>query len=368
MKISIAHPSRELEKIDHFNDKFNNLLKEGIYVGGDVVKEFENNLKSFLGSKYIVTLNSGTDALLMGLLALGVREGDEVLVPSFTFFASVECILHLRAVPVFVDINPDNFCMDMDDMINKITSKTKAIIPVDLFGNDSNIHELNKFAKNNDLLIVEDVAQAFGSKDSQENYLGTIVDVGAYSFFPSKNLGGIGDGGMLTTNNEKVYELISRLKNHGQKSTYEHEMLGYNSRLDTLNAFVLNEKLKIFHEIIKGRNNFYSFYIEGLQHLDWLTLPKKNNKDTLLNYFTIKVRPEIRNKFINYLTDNSIGNAIYYRKPIHKQKALENILKNKNTLPVTDEVSDSVVSLPYYSFPKENELDYILDKFLKFKP
>ena len=368
MKISLASPSRELEKIDNFEDRFNYLLKEGNYIGGDLVDEFEANLKSFLGIKYSITLNSGTDALLMGLLAIGIREGDEVLVPSFTFFASVECILHLRAVPVFVDIDPINYCMDTDDMKSKTTNKTKAIIPVDLFGNDANIQELYKFAKNNNLSIVEDVAQAFGSKDSQDNYLGTVAEIGAFSFFPSKTLGGIGDGGMIATNNEKFYELISKLKNHGQKSSYEHEILGHNSRLDTLNAFVLNEKLKIFPEIVNGRNNFYSFYKEGLKNFDWLELPKKNNKDTLLNYFTVKVQPEIRKKFLNYLNDSGIGNAIYYKKPIHHQKALERVLKNKISLPVTDEMSNSVVSLPYYSFPKDSELDYILSKFIEFKP
>ena len=324
-------------------------------------------MKKFLGTKYVVTLNSGTDALLMSLIALGIQRGDEILVPSFTFFASVECILHLGAKPVFVDIDPKTFCLDISELENKITKKSKAIMPVHLFGNNSNIIQVIELAKKYNLFVVEDVAQAFGSKDEEKVYLGTKGDIGAYSFFPSKTLGGIGDGGMIATNNEEYFSLISKLKNHGQSENYEHTIVGHNSRLDSLNAFVLNEKLNIFQKIKEGRDSFYSYYHENFKNFSWLTLPEKNNENILLNYFTISVSSDIRQKLASYLIDNGISNSIYYKKPIHLQEA---VVKNSSTpqkLLHTENASQQVLSLPYFSFPDDRELEYLLLKFRDFK-
>ncbi len=368
MKVPITLPSRELQYIKNINKKINQELKKGIYIGGDNVKIFEENIKNFLNTKYVVTLNSGTDALSLSLLALGIKEGDEVLVPSFTFFASVECIYHVGAKPVFVDIDINTYCIDLNDLKKKITKKTAAIIPVHLFGNNGNLNELIKISKQYNIKIVEDAAQSFGSKLSSKKYLGTIGDLGAFSFYPSKTLGGIGDGGMIATNNRNYFNLLTKLKNHGQSKNYEHKIVGTNSRLDALNALVLNEKLKIFEEIVATRNKFYNFYLKNLSDLDWINLPTKENKNTLLNYFTISTKPSLRNKLENYLNQNNISTAIYYRKPLHMQSAVKNRQKENSSLKNTLEASKSVLSIPYFAFAKKNEMEYVVSKILKFDP
>ncbi|MAR84654.1 MAG: transcriptional regulator [Cytophagia bacterium] len=368
MNIPVADPARELLKIKDFEKKLISVIKSGTYVGGLNVINFENNIKKFLNSKYVVSLNSGTDALLFSLLAIGIKKNDEVLVPSFTFFASVECILHLEAKPVFVDIDPDTFCLDVKDLENKITPRTRAILPVHLFGNNASIEEISALGKKHNIKIVEDVAQAFGSKTKAGKYLGTIGDVGAFSFFPSKTLGGIGDGGLIATNSKKYFSIISKLKNHGQSKNYNHDIVGYNSRLDSVNAFVLNEKLAIFKQIKEGRNNFFNFYNHNLSSLNWLKVPKKDSENTLLNYFTISVSTKIRPLLSEHLNNNGISNAIYYKKPIHTQKALTKYNTKKLKLFNTEKASRTVLSLPYFSFPEEKEFEYILSKFQNFKP
>ena len=368
MKVPINLPSRELQYIKNIDKKINKELKKGIYIGGNNVKIFEENIKKFLNTKYVVTLNSGTDALSLSLLALGIKKGDEVLVPSFTFFASVECIYHVGAKPVFVDIDIKTYCLDINDLKNKITRKTKAIIPVHLFGNNGNLKEIIEISKQYNIKIVEDAAQSFGSKLSNKKFLGTIGDLGAFSFYPSKTLGGIGDGGMVATNNRNYFNLLTKLKNHGQSTNYEHKIIGTNSRLDSINAFVLNEKLKIFEELASTRNKFYDFYLKNLTDLEWINLPTKENKNTLLNYFTISTKPSLRNKLANYLNENNISTAIYYKKPVHMQPALNFKKKENLSLKNTLQASKSVLSIPYFSFPKKNEMEYVVSKILKFNP
>jgi len=365
MKIPLANPSRELERIKDFEPRFNKKLMEGVYIGGENVSAFEESITSYTGSKYCIALNSGTDALLLSLIALGIKKGDKVIVPSFTFFSTVEVVMHLGAVPIFVDINTDTYTIDIEDFKNKVNKTIKAVIPVHLFGNNSNIEIIKNICNKYDIKIIEDVAQAFGSGTEKNIKLGSIGDMGAFSFFPSKTLGGIGDGGCIVTNNFSHYKKILKLRNHGQGKNYEHEFVGANSRLDSLNAFVLNEKLSIFQEIKKSRNSFYDFYINNLSHLDWINLPTKQNKNTILNYFTITVPPSLRNKLLSYLNKHHIGASIYYKKPIHLQKVVLDRY-NKISLKNTERISKSVISLPFYSFPKDGELEYLITKLNKF--
>ncbi len=366
MKIPLANPSKELNKIKKFNPRFVTELNSGNYIGGENVDTFEKNLQNFLGTKYVITVNSGTDAILFSLISSGIKKGDKVLVPSFTFFATVETIMQLGAEPIFLDINLDTYTIDLEDFKNKLTKDIKAVIPVHLFGYDANIEEIKKISNQYEVRIIEDVAQAFGSKSKKNKYLGTVGNLGAFSFFPSKTLGGIGDGGAIATNNYSHYKKIMMLKNHGQVKKYEHEIVGYNSRLDTLNSFVLNEKLKIFEDIRKTRQDFVNFYVSNLNKFDWIKIPENTNKNIIFNYFTIQVAPKLRNRFINYLNVNNIGSAIYYKKPIHLQKAVLNNFK-KTTLINTEKASRSVLSLPLYSFPEKKELEYIISKIEKFK-
>lgn len=366
INIPLANPSRELDHISNFKDKFDQQIRGGVYVGGENVNNFESNFKGFIGSKYCVSLNSGTDALILSLIALGIKKGDRVLVPSFTFFSTVECVLHLGAIPVFVDINLQNFTIDLDDFVEKANTQIKAAIPVHLFGNDSQITEIKKICSKRNIKLVEDVAQAFGSRDEKNNNLGSIGDIGAFSFFPSKTLGGIGDGGCITTDDYQIYKKIKMMKNHGQIKNYEHEIVGGNSRLDSLNAFVLNEKLDIFSKIRLTRNKFCEYYVDHLKDIEWISLPEKNNSETVLNYFTIRVPTNIRSKLMNYLSSKNIGNAVYYKRPVHLQKVITNNSK-KIKLKNTEIASKSVLSLPLYSFPNDDELEYIVSTLRKFK-
>ena len=366
MNIPLANPARELKKIKNFQTRFNKKLNQGVYVGGKDVTTFEENIASYIGSKYCVAVNSGTDALLLSLIALGIKKGDKVVVPSFTFFATIEVVMHLGAIPIFVDINTETYTIDVDDFKKKVNQNIKAVIPVHLFGNNANIDEIKKICSTHNIKIIEDVAQAFGSGTENNTKLGSIGDIGAFSFFPSKTLGGIGDGGCVVTNNLSHYKKILKLRNHGQGKNYEHEFVGANSRLDSLNAFVLNEKLSIFPEIKKSRDDFYDFYIKNLSHFDWIKLPIKENENTILNYFTITVPPLIRNKLLSYLNQHQIGASIYYKKPIHLQKAVLDRYK-KISMEKTEKISKCVISLPFYSFPEDKELDYLISKINKFK-
>ena len=366
MNIPLANPARELKKIKNFQTRFNKKLNQGVYVGGKDVTTFEENIASYIGSKYCVAVNSGTDALLLSLIALGIKKGDKVVVPSFTFFATIEVVIHLGAIPIFVDINTETYTIDVDDFKKKVNQNIKAVIPVHLFGNNANIDEIKKICSTHNIKIIEDVAQAFGSGTENNTKLGSIGDIGAFSFFPSKTLGGIGDGGCIVTNNLSHYKKVLKLRNHGQGKNYEHEFVGANSRLDSLNAFVLNEKLSIFPEIKKSRDDFYDFYIKNLSHFDWIKLPIKENENTILNYFTITVPPLIRNKLLSYLNQHQIGASIYYKKPIHLQKAVLDRYK-KISMEKTEKISKCVISLPFYSFPEDKEVDYLISKINKFK-
>ena len=365
MKIPLANPARELERIKNFDSRFNKKLKEGVYIGGENVSTFENRIANYTGSKYCVAVNSGTDALLLSLIALGIKKGDKVIVPSFTFFATVEVVMHLGAIPIFVDINTETYTIDIKDFEKKVNKTIKAVIPVHLFGNNSNIENIKKICNEYNIKIIEDVAQAFGSGTKKNIKLGSIGDMGAFSFFPSKTLGGIGDGGCVVTSNFSYYKKILKLRNHGQEKNYEHDLVGANSRLDSLNAFVLNEKLSIFQEIKKSRNSFYDFYVNNMSHLDWINLPTKQNENTILNYFTITVPPILRNKLLSYLNKHHIGASIYYKKPIHLQKVVLDKY-NKISLKNTERISKSVISLPFYSFPEDGELEYLIAKINKF--
>lgn len=366
MKIPLANPAREFNRIKDFEIRFNKKLNEGVYIGGENVSTFEESVAIYTGSKYCVAVNSGTDALLLSLIALGIKKGDKVIVPSFTFFATVEVVMHLGAIPIFVDINTETYTIDIEDLKNKVNENIKAVIPVHLFGNNSNIEIIKNICSKYDIKIIEDVAQAFGSGTHKNLKLGSIGDIGAFSFFPSKTLGGIGDGGCIITDNFSYYKTILKLRNHGQGKNYEHEFVGANSRLDSLNAFVLNEKLSIFQEIKESRNSFYDFYINNLSHLDWINLPIKENENTIFNYFTVTVPPILRNKLLSYLNKHHIGASIYYKKPIHLQKAVLDRY-NKISLKNTESISKSVISLPFYSFPEASELEYLITKIDKFK-
>ena len=364
--LPIAKPERELSKISDLKKKFNKELLSGRYVGGKNVDILESSLCKFLDIKYSSTMNSGTDALILSLIAIGVGSGDEVIVPSFTYFATVEAVLQVNAIPVFADVEEDSYCISLNSIKKLVTKKTRCIIPVHLYGYDADIENIVNFAHKKGIKVIEDTAQAFGSKTKNGDYLGTFGDINAFSNFPSKTLGGVGDGGFITTNNEELYKKINMLKNHGQLGTYNHEIIGINSRLDALNAFVLNEKIKIFNKISESRKEFTKFYLDIFKEIDFVFTPEIN-PHTLLNYYTIILPKEVRDVFKSELNKVGIEANIYYKKPIHLQKVMNqpNIVFKNNHLENTEVLSSKVLSLPLFAFPLIKELKYLKTNIFK---
>ena len=363
MFIPLSKPTNEFKFINEFEKKFLNELYKGIFVGGFRVEEFEFELKKFFNSKYAITLNSGTDALIFSLIALGVKKGDEVILPSFTYFATVEAVMHVGAIPVFADLDNNSFCISAKTVESLISKRTKCIIPVHLYGYNSDIEQIINLAKYYNIFVVEDVAQAFGSK-SKNKFLGTFGDTGAFSNFPSKTLGGIGDGGFVLTNNKTLFNKISMYKNHGQKITYEHYIKGTNSRLDSLNAYVLTNKLKNFNKIKNTRNNFLNFYLNFFKNIESVFIPKIN-KDLVMNYFTIVLNELSRDSILASLKNANIQSNIYYKKPLHKQKAVIDYGFKGENLVNTENYSKNVISLPLYANVTNGEILYLEKKLKK---
>lgn len=359
MIIKTATPERELKKIKNFKNEILKLLDSGNYIGGNNVKSFENSISKILNIKYVSSLNSGTDALLLSLIALGIKKNDEVIIPSFTYFATAETVMQLGAKPVFADLENNSFTVSARTIEKVITKKTKCIIPVHLFGCNADIENIYKLSQYKKIKIIEDTAQAFGSKSVHGKYLGTFGNVNAFSNYPSKTLGGIGDGGFITTNNLDIYKKIQLLKNHGQSKQYTHVIPGFNSRLDELNAYVLNSKLNFFNEISKSRKIFANFYFELLNGYSEIFIPEYN-KNILLNNFSLLVDEKVRNKLLLELNKKNINARIYYETPLHLQKAIKSNYKiNTNKLKNTEYIAKRIITLPFFAFPKKSELEYL---------
>ena len=370
------------------------ILKSGQFIGGDEIKKFEDSFASLIGVNYVIGCNSGTDALILALRALDIGEGDEVITSSFSFFATAEAISIVGAKPVFVDINPNTFLLDIDKIERSITSYTKAIMPVHLFGNTLNMTKLKLIAEKYRLKIIEDCAQATFSmwKDKK---VGSIGDIGCFSFFPTKNLGAAGDGGAVTTSNESLARKIRELAIHGSPRRYSHTNIGYNSRLDAIQAAILNVKLKSLRKWIDARKKVASNYLSLITPNDFLSLPHTNsefsshswNQFVLRfknNQFSIKENPQklfetdyneyksLRN-FMKYnLSKKDINSIIYYPIPIHSQKAYQNRNFIREELSITEKICTEVLSLPM--FPEitieeqmhvVDNLNTILNKYLE---
>ena len=371
MFIPIAKPENDYLAIPNLEKNFIKEFKSGIYVGGDNIKEFESNLSKFLKVKYVSSVNSGTDALYLSLKALGLGKNDEVIIPSFTYVATLEAVLRVGSTPIFADIDENSYCISSKTVSDVVTDKTKCIIPVHLYGYNSDIENIYKFASKNNIFIVEDSAQSFGSKNLNGEYLGSIGNTGAFSNYPTKTLGGSGDGGFVSTNNKNISEKINKLKDHGQNKKYTHLSQGYNSRMDSLNAYILNQKLLNFKRIQNSRNIFIKFYNDFFSDFQKIKTIEFNKNNTLLNYYSIILPKKDRNKINDNLNLNDVNSRIYYRKPLHLQPLIRNysnINKDRINLPLTEIMSNSVLSLPLYSFPTKQELKFLKDKLhLVFK-
>lgn len=333
------------------------------FILGPSLVEFEDNFAKFCEVRYCIGVDSGLSALELSMQALGIGTGDEVITPVNSFIASSSAISLTGAKPVWVDIDPETFNIDPNKIEEKITKKTKAIIPVHLYGQPAQMDKISKIAKKHNLFVIEDACQAHGAK-FKGRMIGSIGDIAAFSFYPGKNLGAFGDGGAITTNSKRLAELVSQLRNYGQKEKYKHICIAGNHRLDSLQAAVLNVKLKYLQESNKKRMKIAQKYLELLQGLPIVLPVFPKNTTHVFHLFVIKV--ESRDKLFNYLKSKRIQCGIHYPVPIHLQPAYEKMFKTKKRFPVTEKISKKIISLPIYPELSEEQQLYIVTQIKKF--
>jgi UDP-2-acetamido-2-deoxy-ribo-hexuluronate aminotransferase len=328
------------------------ILESSQYILGAKVSEFEKKVAVYHGVREAIGVASGTDALHLAIDALGIGEGDEVITTPFTFFATVEAILYTGATPVFVDIEPDTLNIDVSQIEANITGKTKAILPVHLFGHPADMRTILNIAKKHRLKMIEDCAQSFGAEANGKK-VGSIGDAGCFSFYPSKNLGGYGDGGMIILNSTRVADTIRELRNHGSRGSYRHKRVGFNSRLDEIQAGILLVKLIRIDEYNRKRRQNASFYNNLLSDKVKCPVEKKGAYHVYHQYTIMShKRDEIQQK----LKENAISSVIYYPVPLHLQKALKFLGYQKGDFPVTEKAAKEVLSLPMYPELEESAI------------
>ncbi len=345
------------------------VINSSKFINGPVVKEFQDDLANYLNTKHVITCANGTDALQISMMALGLKPGDEVITSDFTFVATVEVIALLGLIPVLVDVDPKTFTIDTEKLEKAITPKTKAIVPVHLFGQAANISTIQKIAKKHSLFIIEDNAQAIGADyitESKKQKLGTLGDIGCTSFFPSKNLGCFGDGGAIFTSNDELADKIKSIVNHGMRVRYYHDHIGVNSRLDSLQAAILKIKLKYLDEYNNARQTAAAYYDTSFKDCEKLIIPSRNKQSShVFHQYTLKTQNVNRNNLIEYLKSKDIPAMIYYPVPLHQQKAYTKYNFNNSDFPVTNKLSKIVVSLPIHTELKKEEQDYIIENVIK---
>lgn len=370
--IQMVDLKRQYQKIkSEVDTALQHVIDQTAFIHGKQEQEFARNLAEYLGVKQVIPCANGTDALQIALMALDLQPGDEVITPSFTFIATAEVIALLKLKPVFVDVNEKTFCLDIEQVKAAITPRTKAIIPVHLFGQSVDMEPLMTLANEHGIKVVEDNAQAIGCdytfSNGEKAKTGTIGHVGCTSFFPSKNLGCFGDGGALMTNDEALGEKIRMMANHGQSKRYYHDLVGCNSRLDNLQAAVLNIKLPHLDEYIKARRKAAMTYDQAFEKVEGLEIPLKSDYSThVYHQYTLRVKDNRRDALNDYLAKKEVPSMIYYPVPAHKQKMFEGVPDIPESLPVTDALINEVLSLPMHTELDEDQLDYITSSVISF--
>jgi len=339
------------------------------FINGDVVKEFKKNLEDYLDVKHVIPCANGTDALQIAMMALDLKPGDEVITSSFTFIATAEVIALLGLKPVLVDVDPKSFVIDLEAIKKAIGPKTRAIVPVHLFGQAANMEEILKIAKDNNLYIIEDTAQAIGADyyfTEKSKKLGTIGDIGCTSFFPSKNLGCFGDGGAIFTNNDDYAKKIRSVANHGMTVRYYHDDIGVNSRLDSIQAAVLKVKLGFLDEYNRKRSEAADYYDNAFKACSQLETPYRvDYSNHTFHQYTLKTKNIDRNSLRDELAKVNIPAMVYYPVPLHLQKAYLDPRYKNGDFPVTEELANSVISLPMHTELTKEQQDFIIENVLK---
>jgi dTDP-4-amino-4,6-dideoxygalactose transaminase len=340
------------------------------FINGPAVKDFQASLEEYLGVKHVIPCANGTDALQIAMMALGLKPGDEVITASFTYVATAEVIGLLGLIPVLVDVDPETFCIDVKAVERAITSKTKAIVPVHLYGQCADMEAIMLVANKHKLFVIEDVAQAIGAdytfSNGKKQKAGTIGTIGCTSFFPSKNLGCYGDGGAMYTNDELLAKKCKMISHHGQSVQYVHDVLGVNSRLDTIQAAILKVKLKHLDEYAAARNKAAAYYDKAFGGSQKIKIPVRAKHSThVFHQYTLQLQVD-RNKLREFLAAREIPSMIYYPIPLHMQKAYESTRYKEGDFPVTEKLCACVLSLPMHTELDEETLKYITDSVLEF--
>ena len=347
------------------------VLDSAAYINGKIVTEFSNNLSQYVGVKHTIPCANGTDALQIAMMALGLQPNDEVITPSYTYIATTEVVALLKLKPVFAEVDKDTFCIDPESVRKLITPKTKAIVPVHLYGHAAPMEEIMQIAKEFNLFVIEDNAQAIGStytfSDGTKKKTGSIGHIGCTSFYPSKNLGAYGDGGAIFTNDDDLALKLKMTANHGQQTRYYHDLVGCNSRLDSIQAAILNIKLAHLDEYNDARKKVATFYNNALANHPKIKIPfVATFSDHVYHQYTLQLTNVDRDGLQKYLADKKIPSMIYYPVPGHKQKMFDSLgLENVN-LEITDDLTSRVISLPVHTELDDEQMNFIVTEVLNF--
>ena len=372
-KIQMVDLKGQYEGIkNEVNQGIQEVIEETSFINGPHVHAFQKELEEYLKVKHVIPCGNGTDALQIAMMGLGLKPGDEVITADFTFAATVEVIALLQLTPVLVDVDPETFNIDPEEIKKAITPKTKAIVPVHLFGQTADMDAIMEIAKEHDLYVIEDNAQAIGadfhSKNGATKKAGTIGDVAATSFFPSKNLGCYGDGGAIFTNNDELAHTIRGIVNHGMYERYHHDVVGVNSRLDSFQAAVLRAKLKkldVYNEARKAAALKYSNAFQGISGIE--TPVRRGDCDThVYHQYTLKVTNGKRDALAKHLQEKGIPFGIYYPIPLHKQKAYTDERYNEDDFTITNQLVKEVISLPMHTELEDDQIQYISETIIDF--
>jgi len=343
------------------------------FINGPAVRTFAASLADYTGAVHVIPCGNGTDALQAALASLGLQAGDEVIVPDFTFIATVETVALLGLTPVVADVDPRTFLLQPESVEQLITPRTRAVIPVHLFGQTVDMEPLMQIAKKHGLYVIEDAAQALGTRytfsDGTEKMAGTIGHIGCTSFFPSKNLGAFGDGGAIFTDDEEKALFLRSYVNHGTQKKYYHERVGINSRLDTLQAALLQVKLRHLDAFVAARQQVAARYDEGLGSIPFLQTPARAPRTThSYHQYTLITRGIDRKRFMDHLKEGGIPSMIYYPLPMHRQEAFSAFAFYEKDYPVTENLCNTVVSIPVHTEMDDEQIDYIIARIKAFKP
>ena len=347
------------------------VMESSQFIGGRVVNDFATNLANYHGSKHCIPCANGTDALQIAMMALGLQPGDEVITPSFTYIATVEVAALLGIKPIFVEVDKETFCIDPAAIKKAITPKTKAIVPVHLYGHAADMEAIMKIAKEHNLFVIEDNAQGIGNdfifSDGSKHKTGSIGHIGCTSFYPSKNLGAYGDGGAMFTNDDALADKMRMIASHGQSKRYYHDVVGCNSRLDAMQAAILDIKLKHLDEYIAARQKAADFYDKAFAGNEKIKTPfRAPNNTHVFHQYTLTLNNVDRDALHQFLADNGIPSMIYYPVPAHRQKMFDAFGGSNYTLEITDWLTERVISLPIHTELDEEQQQFIVDKVLEF--